>query len=268
MKTVALVELATFANIVTLAPGCLWAYAREVPEIVDNVELRLYDGPVIADRQQILADLVAHENRERFGITVRRVPNPAAEADVVVATKWVTEEQYRRGRGLLLRGPRPTSLRGFDDLANYLDRTEAMSFDGLFRRGRTVPRPSPGGLADQPVLRRLGPRPGQLLSAQQRRHLPEHAAARRAGRPCVHRAAGRATAGRFTAPPAAVAALADMDSVPLSGNGPLLRHPYRRKMPFHAGQPLQDNIAYCDGMTTRIRSILAEWTAVPATIGA
>ncbi|MCZ7428601.1 cobalamin-dependent protein [Micromonospora sp. WMMA1949] len=302
-------NISSYTEVIWPLPGeTVESFRKGIAELC-----RARSGTIVVYPQLLLHNTPIYENRERFGITVRRVPDPAAEADVVVATKWVTEEQYREGVAFYYAVHGLYSLRGLYYLANYLDRTGAMSFDELFA---AAARYLAGHREDSPIgrfvadsVRDLGNY--YLLNSGTYLHMLLHGERAEytrllAGfvrtqpfwsdpdaralfeldllaRPFVYREKPSLPDYAFTelrvaprpdgsmevtAPPAAVAILADLDSVPLSGNGPLLlRHPYRRKMPFHANQPLQDNIAYCDGMTIQIRSILPEWTAVPATIG-
>ncbi|HEY5987787.1 MAG TPA: hypothetical protein VIV12_15640, partial [Streptosporangiaceae bacterium] len=81
--------------------------------------LLLHNTPIYADR-------------ERLGIKVRRVPDDVAEAEVVVATNWVTESDYEEGVWLYYAMQCLYNLRGLYYLANYLDRSGQMAFGDLF----------------------------------------------------------------------------------------------------------------------------------------
>src|SRR5262249_42281334 len=65
-------------------------------------------------------------------IGVRRVPDDVAEAEVVVRTNWVTEDDYHDGVRIYYAAQTLYNQRGLYYLANYLDRTGAVSFGELF----------------------------------------------------------------------------------------------------------------------------------------
>jgi putative methyltransferase len=302
-------NISSYTELIWPLPGeTLESFRKGVTELC-----RARSGTIVVYPQLLLHNTPIYDNRERFGIEVRRVPDAAAEADVVVATNWVTEEQYREGVAFYYAVHGLYSLRGLYYLANHLDRTGAMALDDLFvaaarylaRRGGD----SRIGRFVADSVRDLGNY--HLLNSGTYLHMLLHGNrdeftglladfvrgqrfwsdpdARAMfeldllARPYVYRekptlpdyaftelrvATRDDGAVEITAPAAVTGILADLDSVRLPGTGPvLLRHPYRRKMPFHADRPLQDNIAYCDGMTIQIRSILPEWTAAPAHIG-
>jgi radical SAM superfamily enzyme YgiQ (UPF0313 family) len=75
-----------------------------------------------------------------------------------------------------------------------------------------------------------------------------------------------------TVPAAPARLLAELDVAdldPEAGEVVLrLRHPGRQKLPYLRHRSLEDNIAYCQGMTLHLREMLAEWTPLrPATVG-
>jgi radical SAM superfamily enzyme YgiQ (UPF0313 family) len=82
--------------------------------------------------QLLLHNTPIYDNRERFGIKVERVPDAAAEADVVVGTGWVTRDDYETGLWIYYAQECLYNLRGLYYLANYLDRTGQLSFGALF----------------------------------------------------------------------------------------------------------------------------------------
>ncbi|MFI9723623.1 cobalamin-dependent protein [Streptomyces sp. NPDC052396] len=90
-----------------------------------------------ADTILVYPQLLLHntpicENREALGIQVRRVPDEVAEAEVVVGTNWVTEEEYHQGVWLYYAVQALYNLRGLYFLANHLDRTGQLAFGDLF----------------------------------------------------------------------------------------------------------------------------------------
>lgn len=82
--------------------------------------------------QLLLHNTPIYVNRDRFGVGVRRVPDEVAEADVVVATKWVDEADYEEGVRVYYAMTALYNQRGLYYLANYLDRTGLMTFGDLF----------------------------------------------------------------------------------------------------------------------------------------
>lgn len=82
--------------------------------------------------QLLLHNTPIYENREGLGIQVRRVPDEVAEADVVVATNWVTPADYDEGVWLYYAMQSLYNLRGLYYLSNFLDRAGRQSFGDLF----------------------------------------------------------------------------------------------------------------------------------------
>lgn len=82
--------------------------------------------------QLLLHNTPIYEQRDRLGVRVRRVPDDVAEADVVVATNWVTEDDYAAGVWIYYAMVCLYNLRGLYYLANYLDRSSQMTFGDLF----------------------------------------------------------------------------------------------------------------------------------------
>jgi B12 binding domain len=273
---------------------------------------RAGSGTIVVYPQLLLHNTPIHHNQERFGITVRRVPDPAAEADVVVATKWVTEEQYREGVALYYAVHGLHTLRGLYYLSHYLDSTGVLGFGELFTAAaRYLTGPAAGtriGAFVVESVRDLGNY--YLLNSGTYMHLLLHGnrdefTGLLAGfvasqpfwsdpnaralfeldllaRPYVYREKPSLPAYEFTelhveqrgngavevsGPPIVAETLAALEELTAPAAGPLvLRHPFRRKMPFHPDQPLQDNLAYCDGMTIQLRSIVPEWTTAAASV--
>jgi hypothetical protein len=87
---------------------------------------------VLVYPQMLLHNTPIYHNRERFGIKLRRVPDEIAEADIVVGTNWVTEDDYHEGVALYYAVHALYSLRGLYYFANYLDRTGQIAFGDLY----------------------------------------------------------------------------------------------------------------------------------------
>ncbi len=126
--------------------------------------------------QLLLHNTPIYENRDRFGIEVRQVPDDAAEAEVVVATNWVTPDDYETGLWLYYAHQCLYNLRGLYYLANYLDRTGQINFGDLFAKAADFLR----GRQDLPIsefiarsVRGLGVY--YLVNAGEMAHLIMHA---------------------------------------------------------------------------------------------
>jgi hypothetical protein len=271
---------------------------------------RSHADMILVYLQLLLHNTPIYENRERFGIQVRRVPDPAAEADVVVGTKWVNAAEYDEGVALYYAMQSLYSLRGLYFLANYLDRTGRMDFDELFTRaaiyfaGRAEDSPICAFIADS--VRKLGNY--YLLNSGRHTHMllhgnrdeftrlltdfvagqpfwadPEARALFELdllARPYVYREKPSLPSHAFTeltvtprgsggameveGPPIVTETLRELGVAPDLAAGPVLvRHPFRRKLPFRDDAP-EANIAYCQGMTVHLRMMLPEFSAVAA----
>jgi radical SAM superfamily enzyme YgiQ (UPF0313 family) len=82
--------------------------------------------------QLLLHNTPIYENREGLGIQVRRVPDDVAEADVVIATNWISEQEYYEGAWVYYAMQTLYNMRGLYYLANYLDRSGQLAFGDLF----------------------------------------------------------------------------------------------------------------------------------------
>lgn len=87
---------------------------------------------ILVYSQLLLHNTPIHQNRERLGLRVHRLPDDVAEADVVVGTNWVTREEYDEGVWLYYATQALYNLRGLYYLANHLDRTGRVDFGDLF----------------------------------------------------------------------------------------------------------------------------------------
>ncbi|CAM3746229.1 radical SAM protein [Kibdelosporangium persicum] len=123
-------KISSFTEMIWPLPGeTVASYRRGLTELC-----RSRADTILVYLQLLLHNTPIYKNRELFGIKVRRVPDAAAEADVVVGTKWVSEEDYDEGVWLFYSMQSLYCLRGLYYLANHLDRTGRMDFDELFAR--------------------------------------------------------------------------------------------------------------------------------------
>jgi len=81
--------------------------------------------------QLLLHNTSLYRQRELMGIEVVRAETPAAEADVVVATNWVTREQCDEGTWFYYALHSLHNARGLYHVASYLDR-HGVTYDELF----------------------------------------------------------------------------------------------------------------------------------------
>lgn len=301
-------QISSFTEMIWPLPGeTVASFRRGLTELC-----RSHADTIVIYPQLLLNNTPIYENREQLGIKVRRVPDEAAEADVVVATNWVNEADYAEGMRLNYAVQSLYCQRGLYYLANYLDRTDQMSFDELFTRaGAYVTDHQDSSeicrfITDS--VANLGS--FSLLNSGRLLHMLLHAnraefdrlltdfvagqpfwsdAVARAlfevdllARPYVYREKPQLPEYPFTelgiseskagievlAPAAAAAVLRELESITGDADEPLLvRHPYRRKLPYLPDRPLHDNISYCEGMTLHLRAMLPEWTPVPALAG-
>lgn len=123
-------QISSFTEMIWPLPGeTVASYRRGLTALC-----RSRADTILVYLQLLLHNTPIYENRERFGIKVRRVPDPAAEADVVVGTKWVDAHDYDEGVWLYYAMQSLYCLRGLYYLANYLDSAGVMTFDELFAR--------------------------------------------------------------------------------------------------------------------------------------
>lgn len=82
--------------------------------------------------QLLLHNTALYEQRETFGIETERAPDPAAEADVVVATRWVNREDCEQGTWFYYLVQCLYNARGAYHLARYLDGRGLLPFEDFF----------------------------------------------------------------------------------------------------------------------------------------
>jgi putative methyltransferase len=82
--------------------------------------------------QLLLHNTPIYADREKLGIQVRRVPDEVSEADIVVGTNWVSQQDYEEGVWLCYAVQSLHNMRGLYYLASYLDRDHALAFGDVF----------------------------------------------------------------------------------------------------------------------------------------
>ncbi|MFF1508059.1 B12-binding domain-containing radical SAM protein [Streptomyces sp. NPDC058326] len=82
--------------------------------------------------QLLLHNTALYDQREIFGIETERAPDPVAEADVVVATKWVSREECTAGTWFYYLVQSLYNARGAYWLARYLDRSGIAPYEDFF----------------------------------------------------------------------------------------------------------------------------------------
>ncbi|MEU5523787.1 radical SAM protein [Streptomyces sp. NPDC047860] len=82
--------------------------------------------------QLLLHNTDIHERREVLGIEVERAPDEAAEADVVVATKWASRADVVQGAWFYYALHSLYNARAAHYLAGYLDRKGIASYERFF----------------------------------------------------------------------------------------------------------------------------------------
>jgi hypothetical protein len=80
----------------------------------------------------LLHNTTIYLNQELHGIKIRKLDNGSGEAELVVATKWVTEEECTKGYWFYHSVLVLYNLRGLYFLANHLDALGLMKFENLF----------------------------------------------------------------------------------------------------------------------------------------
>lgn len=82
--------------------------------------------------QLLLHNTSLYEQRETLGIEVERAPDPVAEADVVVATRWVNRHDCEEGTWFYYLVQALYNARGAYYLARYLDRNGIQPYEDFF----------------------------------------------------------------------------------------------------------------------------------------
>ncbi|MGY5060944.1 B12-binding domain-containing radical SAM protein [Streptomyces sp. 900105755] len=93
---------------------------------------RSYADTVIVYPQLLLHNTPMYQQRELYGLVTEDVPSDVSEAEVVVATKWVSEEACRDGYWLYNAMHTVYNMRGLFLLAGYLDSAGIVSYGDLF----------------------------------------------------------------------------------------------------------------------------------------
>lgn len=82
--------------------------------------------------QLLLHNTTLYEQRELMGVEVARAVAPAAEADVVVATKWVSRDECVQGTWVYYAMHSLYNARGLYHLSAYLDRAGILPYERFF----------------------------------------------------------------------------------------------------------------------------------------
>ncbi|MDT0616052.1 B12-binding domain-containing radical SAM protein [Streptomyces lancefieldiae] len=104
---------------------------------------RSYADTVIVYPQLLLNNTPMYDQRELYGLTTEHVPSDVSEAEVVVATNWVSKDECREGYWLYNAMHTIYNMRGLFLLSGYLDTAGIVSYGDLFAdvaryfRGRT-----------------------------------------------------------------------------------------------------------------------------------
>lgn len=93
---------------------------------------RLYADTIIVYPQLMLHNTPMYGQREVLGIQTEEVPSDVAEAEVVLATKWVTTQECRRGYWLNYALHTLYNMRGLFLLSGYLDAAGIIPYGELF----------------------------------------------------------------------------------------------------------------------------------------
>jgi len=93
---------------------------------------RSYADTVIVYPQLLLNNTPMYSQREIYGLTTEPVPSEVSEAEVVVATKWVTKDQCREGYWLYNAMHTIYNMRGLFLLSGYLDKAGIVPYGDLY----------------------------------------------------------------------------------------------------------------------------------------
>lgn len=93
---------------------------------------RLGADTLIVYPQLLLHNTVLYEQRELMGLRVERAMAPAAEADVVVATKWVSRDECQEGTWCYYAVHSLYNARGLYHVAGYLDQQGILPYEQFF----------------------------------------------------------------------------------------------------------------------------------------
>lgn len=99
---------------------------------------------IIAYPHLLLHNTPMYDRQQALGLRTERVPDPVAEADIVVSTAWVSRREYELGVWFAYAVHSLYNLRGLYYLANYLDRAGTASFAEFFEAAAAFFREHPG----------------------------------------------------------------------------------------------------------------------------
>lgn len=93
---------------------------------------RSYADTVIVYPQLLLNNTPMYSQRELYGLVTEHVPSEVSEAELVVATNWVSKEACRDGYWLYNAMHTVYNMRGLFLLSGYLDAAGIVSYGDLF----------------------------------------------------------------------------------------------------------------------------------------
>ncbi|MGC5562265.1 B12-binding domain-containing radical SAM protein [Streptomyces sp. FR-108] len=93
---------------------------------------RSYADTIIVYPQLLLHNTPMYQQRELHGLVTEEVPSDVSEAEVVVATDWVSQEACRDGYWLYNAMHTVYNMRGLFLLSGYLDSAGIVSYGDLF----------------------------------------------------------------------------------------------------------------------------------------
>jgi radical SAM superfamily enzyme YgiQ (UPF0313 family) len=121
-------EISSFIELIWPLPGeTLESFTEGVARLC-----RMGADTLTVYPQLLLHNTSLYRQRELMGIEVERAATPAAEADVVVATNWVSREECDEGTWFYYALHSLHNARGLFHVATYLDRKGIVTYDRLF----------------------------------------------------------------------------------------------------------------------------------------
>ncbi|MCL6672194.1 MULTISPECIES: B12-binding domain-containing radical SAM protein [Streptomyces] len=113
----------------------IWPLPGETPESFRDGLTKLcrsYADTVIVYPQLLLHNTPMYNQVEEYGLTTEPVPSDVSEAEVVVATNWVSKEECRDAYWLYHAMHTIYNMRGLFLLSGYLDAAGIVSYGDLF----------------------------------------------------------------------------------------------------------------------------------------
>ncbi len=121
-------EISSFIELIWPLPGeTLESFTKGIARLC-----RMGADTLTVYPQLLLHNTSLYRQRELMGIEVERAETPAAEADVVVATNWVSRAECNEGTWFYYALHSLHNARGLFHVATYLDRRGVVTYDKLF----------------------------------------------------------------------------------------------------------------------------------------